>query len=1166
MKIFTRFSCISLSLFLIVSLISLTSHAGSIKLNSNSNDLRIEQNSEHGFKASYSFSEFKTMDIKTSKGIFTRIIVPAYSKQGEFGCPEVPVKSELIEIPVNAEVKFNLISWEINEYNLKDLGINYPLMPNQPPVPKTGDTPEFVYQKNAYRINDFSPVLMINVDDLGTMRGVRIGKLNIAPVQYNPVTGVIRVYENLEFEVIFENADLARTDYNKQLYNNQYFSGVYNSLLNYMKPEASGRENMAKYPIKYVIVSDPMFESQLQPFIEWKIQKGFTVIEAYTNDPEVGTTTSQIKNYLQGLYENATPEDPAPTFVLFVGDIAQIPAWTGQAASHVTDLYYCEYTGDYFPEVFYGRFSATNASQLQPQIDKTMMYEQYTMPVTTYLDTVVMIAGMDGTYGPVHANGQINYGTENYFNEAHGLYSHTYLYPESGSNSSQIIQNVSDGVTFANYTAHGSPSGWADPSFSVGDIPGLQNNGKYGLLVGNCCSTSEYQVAECFGEALLRVANKGAVGYIGASNSSYWDEDYYFGIGVGAISGDPPSYEETTLGFYDRAFHDHGEQFGEWYTTSDQMIYAGNLAVTLGSSGMALYYWEAYCLMGDPSLMIYFTEPPAMTATYDPLLPLGSETFTVNTVPYAYVGLSMNGTGLGAALADADGVAVVEITAVPDPGSADVVVTAQNYQPYIGTVLIANPEGPYVMLNQYAVNDIDGGNGNGMIEGGEEIFLDAELKNWGSGDAVNANATLSTEDTYINIADDNQEYGTIPPQDSVMQAEAFQFMVADSIPDMHIVQFDMNIQDETRESWGSTFSLTLYAPVMQIGNLTIDDSEGGNGNNRLDPGETVNFIIDCRNTGHCDAFTVLTDLHSSSPFITLGTSACNFDTLCWNSVKQAVFTGTLADEIDPGILIDLTFNLSSGPYSSNQLFNLPIGMVEEDFESGGFESFQWHMDGNQPWVITQENVGDGIYSAMSGDINDLETSILLIEMNVAINDSISFLRKVSCEDDQANDDYDWLGFFIDDVEIDRWDGETGWGKVAFPVTSGLHTFQWLYNKDYSVSSGLDAAWIDNIVFPAVAPIVGIEDKTGTGNADFFIMPNPADKQAEIYLDLKSDSKISASIYDLAGNKVQEIVSDKMMPEGKSRITIHSETLSSGMYFFVLNHDNQQITKKFIIKH
>lgn len=1163
MGLTTRFGRLTTGLLFAMAFISFSLAADPVKLNSNPNDIRITQNTGQGFTVNFSFSEFKTIDVKTPKGIFSRIIVPSYSRFGIFGYPELPVCRELIEVPEGADVMVSILNFEVKEYLLKDLGVSYPVMPNQPPVAKTGEIPEFIYEKSAYKINAFTQEEIASVILLGNMRGVNIGRLDIMPVQYNPVTGMIRVYEKIEIEVTFENADLPATELSKQVYGNHYFSPVFNSLFNYRQPENAGRENFSRYPVKYVIVSDPMFEEQLQPLIEWKTLKGFTVIEAYTDDPNVGTTTNQIKAYLQNLYDNATTEDPAPTFVLFVGDIAQVPTWTGQAAGHVTDLYYCEYTGDYFPEIFYGRYSAQNSDQLQAQIDKTLMYEQYTMPFPTYLDTVVMIAGMDGTYGPVHGNGQINYGTENYFNASNGLYSHTYLYPESGSNAAQIRQNISDGVTFANYTAHGSPDGWADPGFTVGDIPALQNVNKYGLLVGNCCSTSEYQVSECFGEAIVRAVDKGAVGYIGASNSTYWDEDYYFGVGVGAITADPPSYEETTLGAYDRMFHSHGEPFGEWYTTMDQMVFAGNLAVTEGSPGSAEYYWEAYCLMGDPSLMIYFSEPPEMTVTYDPLLPLGSGTITVNAAPYAYVAVSMNGIGLGAALADSTGLAVVTLLTVPEPGNADVVVTAQNFQPYTGTVLIANPEGPYVMLNEFLTDDINGNN-NGMIEFGENILVHAELKNWGNGDALNTNATLMTDDEFVSISDDNQVYGTIPAQDSVMQMEAFQFIVADYIPDMHIVPFNLSIEDETRELWSSSFSVTLFAPLMEIGSLAIVDTAGGNGNFRLDAGETVDLVLDCHNSGHCDATGILTVLQSNSPFITIENTTYTFDSLTWGGMKQAVFTATLAEEIAAGTLIDLNFDLSSGLYSSTQLFNASVGLILEDFETGNFESFAWIMGGMQPWQITAEGPYEGVYSARSGIIGNDQTSSITVDMNVVVDDSLSFFRKVSCEDDPYNDDYDWLGFFIDDVEVERWDGEMDWARVAYPVTAGQHSFKWLFNKDYSVASGSDAAWIDNIIFPAIAPFVSVDEAPVKHQSDFFIMPNPARNQAELYIQLSSSSPVTVTIYDLTGNKVREIVNAQMLSAGSNRVSVETSELGTGMYFCVLNVAGERITKKLII--
>jgi len=114
-------------------------------------------------------------------------------------------------------------------------------------------------------------------------------------------------------------------------------------------------------------------------------------------------------------------------------------------------------------------------------------------------------------------------------------------------------------------------------------------------MIGNACSTTTFQLGECLAEALVRAEGKGALGYIGCTNESFWDEDYYWAVGIGPIKANP-TYEETGLGMYDRAFHDNGEPETDWYTTQGQMIYAGNLAVTESNSKYTKYYCDIYTL------------------------------------------------------------------------------------------------------------------------------------------------------------------------------------------------------------------------------------------------------------------------------------------------------------------------------------------------------------------------------------------------------------------------------------------------------------------------------------------------------------------------------------------------------------------------------------------
>jgi thioredoxin 1 len=78
-----------------------------------------------------------------------------------------------------------------------------------------------------------------------------------------------------------------------------------------------------------------------------------------------------------------------------------------------------------------------------------------------------------------------------------------------------------------------------------------------------------------------------------------------------------------------------------------------------------------------------------------------------------------------------------------------------------------------------------------------------------------------------------------------------------------------------------------------------------------------------------------------------------------------------------------------------------------------------------------------------------------------VSGDITFYRKVSSELG-----CDYLEFYIDGVEKGEWSGEEDWAEVSFHVDGGTKTFEWVYSKDASVSTGDDTAWIDDIVFPA----------------------------------------------------------------------------------------------------
>jgi hypothetical protein len=631
----------------------------------------------------------ETLEVVTPAGTFSRLSIPGFPGSQTVGAPELPRLNRLVAVPLGARARVVVDRVVTRRLKLADAGVRHRILPAQPSLPKNVDPADwpFVVDEAAYATKTAGE--LVAVAPQGRLRAMDLARIEVAPVAYDPVLGELEVAETVEFRVLFEGGDPARARELKAVTASPFFAPVYARVAG-DKGFHDGYPDRVADVVTMVIVTPPEFAAQLADFVAWKTERGFRTILAVTGTPEVGTTTTSIQAYLHGLYNDATVEEPAPSFVLFVGDVAQMPTFT--VSGNATDRPYCAVDGDLVPDMYYGRLSATNATQLQAILDKTLMYDQFTMPDPSYLGSVTMIAGADATFGPTHGNGQINYGTEHYFDAAHGITSNTFLYPASASSESAIIASVSSGVGFINYTAHGSQTSWSDPTFTQTDVNGLTNSGKYCLAIGNCCLTGTYDYSECFGETWLRVADKGAIGYIGGSNNTLWNEDYWWGVGFHSssqIDGTAWPYESTGLGAYDGLFHDHGEAMTQWYVTNDAIVFCGNLAVMESGSSNTTYYWNIYNLLGDPSLSTYLGVPAANPVSTTGISPAG---VTVDAVPGSYVGFTQDGALIGAGTVGASGSAYVDFTTTPAGGvPVHMVVTAQNRIPYVEDLAVAAP-------------------------------------------------------------------------------------------------------------------------------------------------------------------------------------------------------------------------------------------------------------------------------------------------------------------------------------------------------------------------------------------------------------------------------------------------------------------------------------------
>lgn len=715
---------------------------GRIDLRSTSR-AEITKSDMTALRAVFSYGSIESVEFQSEKGIFSEIALPGAYPSGEIGTPELPATHELLAVPFGANPTVSIVSFTTTDYRLSDYGINT-IVPHQHSVRKdqNPEEVEFVYNQDAYQTRALATAPEASIEVQGTLRGIRVGSLVVNPLSYNAATNTLRVFNDIEVEVSFDGADFTETE--RMLVNtySPYFDVVYKQMFNYRQilDVYTDHPDLMAYPVHMLVIAPENYVSTLQPWTNWKTQKGFDV-EVYTTS-QAGSSYNAIRSFVQNKYNTGVSAGETPTFLILVGDVAQVPNTIGNESEKVTDLYYGSVDNDDFPDMFYSRMSAENTNQLTAIINKVLQYEQYAMPDPSYLNNVTLIAGWDSYWNPRVGQPTVNYATTYYYNTAHG-FNQVNAHLNQGQYSG-CYSSLSTGVGFVNYTAHGSETSWADPTFNVNAVNSLSNTNKYFLAMGNCCLAADFgYYSPCLGEAMTRAENKGAFSYIGSCPSSYWYEDYYFGVGAThTMNGSTPSNIESSTGVYDAVWMD------DTYNTVSSMVFVGNLSVCYAHAGNYQgsvnnkYYWQSYHVLGDGSIMPFRVQPTPNTVSHAQTFPGGANAFTVSAQPGSYVGISKDNVLLGAALVPASGTVNVPITPVTS-GYVMIVVTKPQRQPYTTTIPVGT--------TQYSVTTSSNPTNGGTTTGGGTF---------NPGQSCTVTATPAMGYTFVNWTENGTQVST----------------------------------------------------------------------------------------------------------------------------------------------------------------------------------------------------------------------------------------------------------------------------------------------------------------------------------------------------------------------------------------------------------------------
>ena len=1012
----------------------------------------VLSNTQEAVKLSFELSGY--FSEKTIGG--TKITIPGGVPILEKGSPELPIITRSIQIPDLAKMELKVLSSNFIDILVQDIA------PSKGNLTRDINIQNVPYEKGIqYQEDSFFPNKISRMRDPYIIRTERGQTVVFQPIQYNPVRNILRVYTN----IILEISQVGISSVNPLVRYPNRNSGVREMeeiykqhFINYAST-TNRYEPLDEDGSMLIICYEPFIDA-MQPFIDWKTRKGQRTELVSLSD--IGDNADAIKSYVEEYYY-----EYGLNFLLLVGDIAQVPSprfSEGAGSNSPSDTYYGFIpTGDYYPDVFVGRFSAENIGHVTTMVNRTIEYERYPdLDGTWYKEA----AGFASDQGP---------GDDGEYDDEHmdiirqKLLDYTYVevdqvYDPSGSVADGEVA-INEGLSVINYTGHGSSNSWGNGCpMNNTNVNSLTNSGMFPWIWSVACVNGEFHLGTCFAETWLRATNSdgsptGAVATLMSTVNQGWN---------------PPMDGQDEM----------NNIFVESYSNNIKRTFGGlsyngcmEMNDNYGSQGnVETLYWTTF---GDPSFVVRSDTPQEIIAVHDNIMIIGGSQFSVQTNSNESVlALSRDGILLGVATADADGLCVVDLDEpVNIPGTIDIVITSYNHVPYETEINVIAPDGSYMLLDGFTLSQ---GTDESIIftEVGE---LTTIIENVGTENSGSITATLISQTDNVNILNTVIEIEPVGSGETITVGP-FNFEVAINTADQDDVIFHLNIQDD-ENSWEYPINITVNAPAFQLASSFIFD--GANGS--LDPGESATLQLVLENIGSAPLQYPTFSAYENDEYLTLGELTSD-NAYYWDVGTSVILsTNIIVSDIAPFGHSAITW-VNIGILNSDYEFLFPIpltvGMLMENFETIDFSGHDWQLAGQSDWYIQDDEVHDGNYAARSGDIGNSQFSEISVEYNVMNSGSISFAAKVSSEQGNSGTIYDYLTFYIDGEQMTLLGGELDWNEYSFMVSAGQHTFRWVYEKDTAGSSGDDCAWIDRVIFPpgSIPPLnVDFGDLNQDGN-------------------------------------------------------------------------------------
>jgi gingipain R len=608
---------------------------------------------------------------------FTTIKFPHGVNTFKKGFAELPMLNTALQIGDQNDVEISAEGEEFTEIKL-----DYPLLPSRGTIYRDQDPEKVPYVIAPESMVDaWYPGELAESTDPFVFRDTRGVNIYAYPFEYNAVKQVLRVYKSVKV-VIKENTKKSTNPIKvKPSKIDASVNEIYKSL--YINYSDSKFSNQLDEFGDMLVIYTSRDASAIQPYIEWKRQKGFNVT---TQQVSTGTNVKSI-------IQNAYSANPNLLYVQLVGDWADIKSDLGTGQNAPMDPYLgCVSGNDYYPELIIGRFSANSSSQVTVQVNKAINYEKNPDMSGTWYKATLGMARNEGAGAGDDSEGDDQHMENIRLRLLSPSYNYTTFYREYDGNSSYVSSNttaskissrINSGVSVLNYCNHGLETGWSVGNYSSSDVVNLSNGNKLPVIFSVACVVGKFHrtAGDCFAETWLKKENGGAVATIMSTINQPWQppmrgQDYFNDILIGGYnySSNPGNGTSTTAS-------DKRTTFGSITFNGDVLMLAEQYTNTDTRET-----FQTWTIFGDASLQVRTNTPSALSVTAGDVT--GSPyTVTVKSngspVQDALVALYQNGNTYRA-FTNSQGVA--SITHSLSSGSATLTVTGYNLGTYQGTV------------------------------------------------------------------------------------------------------------------------------------------------------------------------------------------------------------------------------------------------------------------------------------------------------------------------------------------------------------------------------------------------------------------------------------------------------------------------------------------------